>query len=75
MVDGPDAGLKLLAELDDKLGQHYRLDAVRAQLYEMAGDEAAALTHFRAAAARTTSVAEQRYLTTQAARLHANRAS
>jgi hypothetical protein len=41
----------------------------------MAGDDAAALTHFRAAAARTTSVAEQRYLTTQAARLHANRAS
>jgi RNA polymerase sigma factor (sigma-70 family) len=75
MVDGPHAGLKLLAELDDKLGQHYRLDAVRAQLYEMAGDDAAALTHFRAAAARTTSVAEQRYLTTQAARLHANRAS
>jgi RNA polymerase sigma factor (sigma-70 family) len=75
MVDGPDAGLKLLAALDDKLGQHYRLDAVRAQLYEMAGDDAAALTHFRAAAARTTSVAEQRYLTTQAARLHANRAS
>jgi RNA polymerase sigma factor (sigma-70 family) len=74
MVDGADAGLKLLAELDDKLGQHYRLDAVRAQLYEMAGDDAAALTHFRAAAARTTSVAEQRYLTTQAARLHANRA-
>jgi RNA polymerase sigma factor (sigma-70 family) len=73
MVDGPLAGLKLLDQLDDALGQHYRLDAVRAQLHEMAGNEQEALVHFRAAAARTTSVAEQRYLTTQAARLHANR--
>jgi RNA polymerase sigma factor (sigma-70 family) len=75
MVDGPLVGLRLLDSLDTALGGHYRLDAVRAQLHEMAGNEQQALAHFRAAAARTTSVAEQEYLTTQAARLNANRAS
>ncbi len=29
MVDGPDAGLDLLATLDDRLPGHYRLAAVR----------------------------------------------
>jgi hypothetical protein len=48
----------------------YRLDAVRAHLLEMAGDEQAALAHYRAAASRTTSLPEQRYLATQAARLN-----
>ncbi len=69
MVEGPAAGLALLASVDDRLPRHYRLDAVRAHLHEMAGDEALALAHFRAAAARTTSTAEQQYLLTQAARL------
>ena len=71
MVHGPAAGLKLLEPLDEPLGGHYRLDAVRAHLYEMAGDNQAAMTHYRAAAARTTSTPEQQYLTTQAARLRA----
>jgi hypothetical protein len=35
----------------------------------MAGDTEAALAHYRAAASRTTNLPEQRYLTTQAARL------
>jgi RNA polymerase sigma factor (sigma-70 family) len=69
MVDGPEAGLKLLEPLDAQLAGHYRLDAVRAHLFEMAGDAPAAVLHYRAAAARTTSVPEQRYLTTQAARV------
>jgi predicted RNA polymerase sigma factor len=69
MVDGPEAGLKLLEPLDTELAGHYRLDAVRAHLFEMAGDAPAAVQHYRAAAARTTSVPEQRYLTTQAARV------
>lgn len=73
MVDGPLVGLRLLESLDGALGSHYRLDAVRAQLHEMAGDDVRALDHFRAAAARTTSVAERHYLTTQAARLHEKR--
>jgi predicted RNA polymerase sigma factor len=62
-------GLKLLEPLDGPLAGHYRLDAVRAHLLEMAGDPQAAVTHYRAAAARTTSTPERRYLTAQAARL------
>jgi len=71
MVHGPEAGLKLLEGLDEPLAGHYRLDAVRAHLYEMAGDVPAAVAHYRAAAGRTTSIPEQQYLTTQAARLQA----
>ena len=74
MVHGPAAGLKLLEPLDEPLAGHYRLDAVRAHLYEMAGDTQAAMAHYRAAAARTTSIPEQQYLTTQAARLRAETA-
>jgi len=69
MVDGPAAGLTLLAEVEDRLSGHHRLDAVRAHLLEMAGDTRGAMAHYRAAAGRTTNLAEQRYLTTQAARL------
>jgi RNA polymerase sigma factor (sigma-70 family) len=69
MVDGPAAGLKLLEALDERLAGHYRLDAVRAHLYEMAGDVSAAVHHYRVAASRTTSIPEQRYLVTKAARL------
>jgi hypothetical protein len=47
---------------------------VRGHLFEMAGDTQAAMAHYRAAAARTTSIPEQRYLTTQAARLRAETA-
>ena len=74
MVHGPAAGLKLLEPLDEPLAGHYRLDAVRAHLYEMAGDTQAATAHYRAAAARTTSIPEQQYLATQAARLRAGTA-
>src|SRR4029450_13333534 len=38
MVHGPAAGLMLLEPLDEQLARHYRLDAVRAHLHEMAGD-------------------------------------
>ena len=69
MVEGPAAGLALLESVDERLHGHYRLDAVRAHLHEMAGDQQQAVSHFRAAAARTTSTAEQQYLLTQAARL------
>lgn len=50
---------------------HYRLDAVRAHLLELAGDHQAAIAHYRAAAGRTTSIPERQYLTSQAARLAA----
>ncbi len=50
---------------------HYRLDAVRAHLLEMAGDHERALAHYRAAADRTTNIPERNYLTTKAARVAA----
>lgn len=71
MVHGPAKGLELLKALDtdQRLAGHYRLDAVRAHLLEMLGDRANAVTHYRTAASRTTSVPERNYLMTQAARL------
>jgi predicted RNA polymerase sigma factor len=71
MMDGPSAGLALLKGLDAdaRLSGHYRLDAVRAHLLEMAGDKAGAITHYRAAAERTMSIPERNYLITKAARL------
>lgn len=71
MVHGPSAGLKLLdaIDADGGLKGHYRLDAVRAHLLELAGDHQAAMAHYRQAAGRTTSVPERNYLLTQAARL------
>jgi RNA polymerase sigma factor (sigma-70 family) len=71
MAQGPDAGLALLDGLDQRLGDHHRLHAVRAHLLEQAGDAAAAVAEFRAAAARATNLREQQYLTTKAARLAA----
>jgi predicted RNA polymerase sigma factor len=69
MVHGPRAGLTLLDAVAERLDGHYRLDAVRAHLREMAGDVEAAVEHYRAAAARTASTPEWNYLVTQAARL------
>jgi RNA polymerase sigma factor (sigma-70 family) len=72
MVRGPRAALHLLETLDadERMTRHYRLDAVRAHLLEMAGDGAAALSSYRTAARRTTSLPERRYLEARAARLH-----
>jgi RNA polymerase sigma factor (sigma-70 family) len=61
MVEGPAAGLSLLATLDGLAGTH-RLLAVRAQLEDMAGDLDAAIADYREAAALTTSLPERRYL-------------
>jgi predicted RNA polymerase sigma factor len=71
MVHGPPVGLRLLEPLDSdaRLAGHYRLDAVRAHLYERAGDQQAAIAHYLAAAERTTSIPERNYLRTKAARL------
>ncbi len=71
MVHGPAAGLKRLDALEEPLAGHYRLGAVRAHLLEKAGDTGAAVAHYRAAASHTTSIPEQHYLATQAARLRA----
>ena len=69
MVDGPAAGLALLAPLDDddRVAGHHRLASVRAHLLEMAGDEDAARATYRQAARRTTSLPERRYLEDRAA--------
>jgi RNA polymerase sigma factor (sigma-70 family) len=67
MVHGPAAGLELLEPLDERLPGNYRLDAVRGHLYEMLGDNARAARHYTAAANRTTSLPEQRYLIAKAA--------
>jgi predicted RNA polymerase sigma factor len=71
MVHGPSAGLTLLEPLDadDRIAGHYRLDAVRAHLLELAGDRDAAIARYQSAASRTASLPERNYLATQAARL------
>jgi RNA polymerase sigma factor (sigma-70 family) len=71
MVDGPRAGLDLLAILDadERVAKHHRLEAVRAHLHELAGDHTAARSSYRTAARRTTSLPERRYLEARAARL------
>jgi predicted RNA polymerase sigma factor len=71
MAHGPAAGLALLDGLGGQLGDHHRLHSVRAHLLEQAGDAPAAIAEFQAAAARTTNLREQHYLTTKAARLAA----
>jgi len=73
MVHGPAAGLELLQALDGdpRMSGHYRLDAVRGHLFQMAGDHERAIAHYRAAAERTTSTPERNYLVTKAARLGA----
>ena len=70
MVRGPEAGLALLEPLatDPRMTEQHRLESVRAHLLEMAGDREAARAGYRAAARRTTSVTEQRYLDGRASR-------
>jgi len=77
MVRGPQAGLDLLALLDTdpRIAAHYRLDAVRAHLWQMAGDTERAIQHYRAAAERTPSLPERDYLITKAAQLASERDS
>jgi predicted RNA polymerase sigma factor len=71
MVQGPRVGLDLLAPLDAdaRVAGHYRLDAVRGHLREMAGEHSLAIQHYRAAAERTASLPERDYLIMKAARL------
>jgi predicted RNA polymerase sigma factor len=71
MVHGATKGLELLDALRDdaRIAEHYRLDAVRAHLLELAGDREGAVRHYRAAAGKTGSLPERNYLLTQAAHL------
>jgi predicted RNA polymerase sigma factor len=69
MAEGPVAGLAILDTLAGLLAGHYRLEAVRANLLEMAGDAETALQHYHAAYRLTTNLPERRYLATRIARL------
>ncbi len=77
MVHGPQAGLELLKALDDdeRLRGSHRLEAVRAHLCERAGEHERAVTLYRLAAAKTTSIPERDYLVMRAARLSEDLAS
>jgi predicted RNA polymerase sigma factor len=71
MVRGPEVALSALEPLraDPRVASHHRLAAVRAHLYEKAGDYQAAERCYREAAAGTASTPEQHYLLARAARL------
>jgi RNA polymerase sigma factor (sigma-70 family) len=75
MVRGPEAALDVLATLDadERMAGHYRLAAVRAHMWEMAGDRDAARSGYQEAARRTTSIPERRYLESRADRLRDSR--
>lgn len=71
MVRGPAAGLRLLESLDgdERIRKHHRLPAVRAHLLEMDGQPGPARVEYLAAARRTASGPEKRYLEAKAAAL------
>jgi predicted RNA polymerase sigma factor len=71
MVQGPQAGLDLLRALDadPRLARHHRLAAVRAHLFEKAGNASEAIAHYESAANLTASTPERNYLMMKAARL------
>ncbi|GGN00254.1 RNA polymerase sigma factor [Lentzea pudingi] len=66
-ADGPRAGLKALAELDESLP---RYSAVAAYLHERDGDRRTAAKLYVEAAGKASNLAEREYLTRQAARLN-----
>jgi RNA polymerase sigma factor (sigma-70 family) len=71
MARGPRAGLDLLGRLeaDGRIAGDHRVYAVRAHLLEMAGDRVGARDFYEAAARRTTSLPQERYLNARAARI------
>jgi RNA polymerase sigma factor (sigma-70 family) len=73
MVAGPRAGLDLVQRLraDARINTDRRFHAVRGHLLEMAGDRAAAVEAYRAAAGVATNLQQQRYLNRQITRLQA----
>ena len=73
MVAGPRAGLELVRHLgaDARINADRRFHAVRGHLLELAGDRAAALQAYQAAARAATNLQQQRYLNEQVTRLQA----
>jgi hypothetical protein len=66
MVQGPAAGLDLVATVDV---ESHHVVSVRAHLLEMRGDCDAARAAYRQAARLTTSIPERRHLVSRATRL------
>jgi len=75
MVEGPEAGLGLLAPLadDPRINADRRFHAVRAHLLEQSGNVAAARDAYEAAARQATNLQQRRYLNGQIARLDQER--
>jgi RNA polymerase sigma factor (sigma-70 family) len=71
MVNGPQAGLDVLATLEDDgpMAGNHRLAGLRGHFHELAGQREAAVADYRLAAQRATSLPERRYLETRATRL------
>jgi RNA polymerase sigma factor (sigma-70 family) len=71
MDAGPQAGLQLIQSLgqDARINADRRYHAVRGHLLEMAGEPAAALKAYRAAALAATNLQQQRFLNQQINRL------
>ena len=71
MVEGPDAGLTLLGELeaDRRMATNRRFHAVRAHLLEQRGDRVAARRAYETAAGLATNTEQQRYLQERIKRL------
>ena len=72
MVHGPRGRARAAGRAstrDPRIAGHHRLDAVRAHLLEMAGDQQAACAAYLEAARRANIVPQQRYLYARAERL------
>jgi RNA polymerase sigma factor (sigma-70 family) len=70
MADGPEAGLRVVDEVADRLGGTQRWLSVRGHLLEMSEDAEGAAEHLERAAVLAVNVAEQRHLLAQVRRLH-----
>lgn len=70
-VHGPSAGLAALEGLDAALAKSHRLDAVRGHLLELSGSYAEARAAYLAAASKTGSLQERRYLMGKVAEMDA----
>ncbi len=69
MSRGPEAGLRLVDAVADRLAGDHRVEAVRAHLLELSGDRSGARDCYRRAATQAKNLPQQRYLNARADRL------
>jgi predicted RNA polymerase sigma factor len=71
IVRGPQDGLAMIAPLesDPRVAEHHRVSAVKGHLLDLAGRHAEASVAFEAAARRTASLPEKRFLASRATAL------